>query len=267
VSFRSRSLLTAAVGLGLAGAVAAQEPARLGVAQGQALKPHGAPSSNQQVADTIAHTLRQSALLQGYRVDINFLNGVAELSGAVTNQLQKDEALRIVQGVPGVERVRDRLTMDAPVPVQQVQAAMPAVGDVANVPMQAGMPGGPMMGAPMMGGPMMGGPMMGAPMMAGPYTVPSEPTPIMQVGYGSPYALNTPAMPPYAWPTYAPYNNHSRNATPTAYPANAWPFIGPPYPFPKVPLGWRKVQLEWQDGHWWFGKVAGCMDWWRLRYW
>jgi hypothetical protein len=74
-------------------------------------------------------------------------------------------------------------------------------------------------------------------------------------------------MPPYAWPTYAPHNNYSRVGYPSAYPYHAWPFIGPPYPFPKVPLGWRKVILEWQDGHWWFGKAAMCYDWWRLRYW
>ena len=63
-----------------------------------------------------------------------------------------------------------------------------------------------------------------------------------------------PRLPPYAWPTYAPYNNYSRVAYPTAYPYNAFPFIGPYYPFPKVPLGWRKVQLEWEDGHWCYGR-------------
>ena len=25
------------------------------------------------------------------------------------------------------------------------------------------------------------------------------------------------------------------------------PYIGPFYPYPQVPLGWRKVQLEWDD--------------------
>ena len=28
-------------------------------------------------------------------------------------------------------------------------------------------------------------------------------------------------------------------------------YIGPFYPYPQVPLGWRKVTLEWDDG-WWF---------------
>jgi hypothetical protein len=73
-------------------------------------------------------------------------------------------------------------------------------------------------------------------------------------------------MPPYAWPTYAPYNNYSRVAYPEAYPMNAWPFIGPIHPFPKVPLGWRSVKLEWDDGYWWFSRTATKHDWWRLRF-
>ncbi|MGL4553384.1 MAG: hypothetical protein ACRC33_19630, partial [Gemmataceae bacterium] len=79
--------------------------------------------------------------------------------------------------------------------------------------------------------------------------------------------LNPPNMPPYAWPTYAPYNNFSRVAYPTAYPYQSWPFIGPVYPFPKVPLGWRSVKLEWDDGHWWFSRVGHPHNWWKLRYW
>jgi hypothetical protein len=38
---------------------------------------------------------------------------------------------------------------------------------------------------------------------------------------------------------------------PTQYSPSAWPYIGPFYPYPQVPLGWRKVTLEWDDG-WWF---------------
>jgi hypothetical protein len=92
-----------------------------------------------------------------------------------------------------------------------------------------------------------------------------EPTPVFQAA--PPYDLNPPKMPPYAWPSYAPYNNYSRVATPTLYPYNAWPFIGPCYPFPKVPLGWRSVKLQWQDGHWWYSRTATGHDWWRLRFW
>lgn len=79
--------------------------------------------------------------------------------------------------------------------------------------------------------------------------------------------LNPPNMPPYAWPTYAPYNNYSRVAYPNEYPAAAFPYIGPFYPFPKVPLGYRAIKLEWEDGHWWYGRTATKKDYWMVRYW
>ncbi len=37
---------------------------------------------------------------------------------------------------------------------------------------------------------------------------------------------------------------------PHQYSPTAWPYIGPFYPYPQVPLGWRKVMLEWDDGWW-----------------
>jgi hypothetical protein len=71
-----------------------------------------------------------------------------------------------------------------------------------------------------------------------------------------------PPMPPYAWPTYAPYNNYSRVAYPQAYPYTAWPYIGPFHPYPQVPLGWRKVQLEWDDGYWQLNFRPRTDRWW-----
>ena len=41
-----------------------------------------------------------------------------------------------------------------------------------------------------------------------------EPVPTFAAAVPSPYDLNPPRMPPYAWPTYAPYNNLSRVAYP-----------------------------------------------------
>ena len=43
------------------------------------------------------------------------------------------------------------------------------------------------------------------------------------------------------------------------YSPTAWPYIGPFYPYPQVPLGWRKVTLEWDDG-WWFLDFKDCKD-------
>jgi osmotically-inducible protein OsmY len=60
-----------------------------------------------------------------------------------------------------------------------------------------------------------------------------------------------PYMPNYAWPGYAAYPNYAAVTYPQQYSPSAWPYIGPFYPYPQVPLGWRKVSLEWDDG-WWF---------------
>jgi hypothetical protein len=93
-----------------------------------------------------------------------------------------------------------------------------------------------------------------------------EPAPVGAPGQISP-DLQAPPLPPYAWPTYAPHNNISRVGYPQAYPYNAFPFIGPYYPFPKVPLGWRKVTLEWEDGHWYIGRNSAPHDYWRVKFW
>jgi hypothetical protein len=60
-----------------------------------------------------------------------------------------------------------------------------------------------------------------------------------------------PRMPNYAWPGYAAYPNYAGVTYPKQYSPMAWPYIGPFYPYPQCPMGWRKVTLEWHDG-WWF---------------
>ncbi|HRF02189.1 MAG TPA: hypothetical protein PLI18_16855, partial [Pirellulaceae bacterium] len=60
-----------------------------------------------------------------------------------------------------------------------------------------------------------------------------------------------PQMPNYAWPGYAAHPNYGAVSYPQQYSPTAWPYIGPFYPYPQVPLGWRKVTMEWKDG-WWF---------------
>jgi hypothetical protein len=70
-------------------------------------------------------------------------------------------------------------------------------------------------------------------------------------GQPAPYHYDSPHMPGYAWPSYAAYPNYASVTYPKQYSPTAWPYIGPFYPYPQVPLGWRKVSLEWKDG-WWF---------------
>jgi osmotically-inducible protein OsmY len=108
---------------------------------------------------------------------------------------------------------------------------------------QGGYPGGPPMGGPPMGGGVpMGPPQGGAP----PY-----PPSYGQAGMGQSAAVyNNPSMPDYAWPSYAQYPNSAAVSYPQQYSASAWPYIGPFYPYPQVPLGWRDATLRWDDGQW-----------------
>ncbi|PQO45336.1 BON domain-containing protein [Blastopirellula marina] len=73
-----------------------------------------------------------------------------------------------------------------------------------------------------------------------------------QYGYGHyrPVRYDHPRMPGYAWPAYASHPNYAAVTYPRQYSPQAWPYIGPFYPYPQVPLGWRKVEMEWKDGWW-----------------
>jgi len=83
---------------------------------------------------------------------------------------------------------------------------------------------------------------------------PSGPAPMpagAPMGSGvAPVRYDQPHMPNCAWPSYAAYPNYAAVAYPKQYSPTAWPYIGPFYPYPQVPLGWRKVTLEWDDGWW-----------------
>jgi hypothetical protein len=79
------------------------------------------------------------------------------------------------------------------------------------------------------------------------------PVPMHLPGSGlgiAPARYDHPHMPGYAWPSYAAYPNYAGVTYPRQYSPTAWPYIGPFYPYPQVPLGWRKVTLEWDDGWW-----------------
>ncbi len=83
---------------------------------------------------------------------------------------------------------------------------------------------------------------------------PGGPRPMGAAGVGAPpipMRGDGPNMPNYAWPSYASYPNYAALQYPTQYSPAAWPYIGPFYPYPQVPLGWRRVSLEWDDG-WWY---------------
>jgi hypothetical protein len=280
VTVRSSALLAAALGAWLAtphprvatAQEQAAEPAPFAAPSGQALPPRPEPSPNQRLADAVAERLRQSGQLRHYHVDVSVEGGTVELTGQVTDQAQRAEVLRLVQSVPGVARVRDRLVLPGARSVVRTQATTQVVLQEPGP-----LPGkGPEKIAPP---PPNGGPLQepgplpdkGAEKIAPPPPAggaPPEPTPIFRAPPGlANAATNPPPLPPYAWPTFAPYNNYSRVAYPTVLPPQAWPFIGPQYPFPKIPLGWRSVKLTYYNGAWWYGRRATGHDWWRIRYW
>jgi hypothetical protein len=83
--------------------------------------------------------------------------------------------------------------------------------------------------------------------------MPGGPVPMYSPGSGvgiAPARYDHPQMPGHAWPSYAAYPNYAAVTYPKQYSPTAWPYIGPFYPYPQVPLGWRKVTLEWDDGWW-----------------
>jgi hypothetical protein len=197
--------------------------------------PVAATNPNQQLADAVAARIRGTDLATGADVSIVARDGTVQLTGSVRTAAHKDRLIAEVRAVAGVVLVRDAVAVQTPGVVQ-----------VQNPPLAAPV-------APLPIGPVGGNPIV-------------EPAPIGVPGQISP-DLQAPPLPPYAWPTYAPHNNLSRVGYPEAYPYNAFPFIGPYYPFPKVPLGWRKVTLEWEDGHWYLGRNSAPHDYWRVRFW
>lgn len=207
-----------------------------------------AATTNQRLAESVAARLANTSVTDGSDVSLVTDNGTVTVTGGCRSAEQKAAILGEVRVVPGVKLVKDGLSVGGP--IMQAQAAGPVSGTppAGVMPPMGGMPGG------------MSG-------MSGGYAGPAgEPYPVGNPGAAG-YEGAAPPLPPHAWPTYAPYNNVSRVAYPQSYPYNAFPFIGPFYPFPKVPLGWRSVNLQWEDGHWFMGRTAVPHDYWRARFW
>jgi hypothetical protein len=236
-----RALYVLAIVSGLNGSVYANPPAPLPVSATKT-------NPNQTLAVDIAYRLRSTGNATGADLSIDVREGIVTLSGTAKDAAQKAKLIADAKGVQGVIVVRDNIRVPG-TGIVQVQDA-PGLPPLSPSPLA---PVGPGIGFP-------------AAAPAAPLAPIVEPTPLGVPGQAAP-DLQAPNLPPYAWPTYAPHNNVSRVAYPQAYPYNAFPFIGPYYPFPKVPLGWRKVTLEWEDGHWYLGRNSTPHDYWRVRFW
>ena len=181
-----------------------------------------AGGSNQAVANQIAQAIGRYQVA-GMDIEVRYNKGIATLNGTVAHPQQKMFAQQVAMSVPGVQNVNNQLSFGPPPSAIQPVAY--------QQPMGPGGPGGP--GGPMMVPP---GPAAGAHAHGG--------------GAGSHIAYDLPNLPDYSWPTYASYPNYASLTYPKEYSASSWPYIGPFYPYPQVPLGWRKVQMEWDDGYW-----------------
>lgn len=244
-----RSLTTLAAALALGGTTLAKGPVKATkVTKAPKVTEVSQPSTaqsaalNQKLAEAVAARLSQSSVAEGADVALVTDDGAVTVTGGCMTAEQKKAILGEIRVVTGVKLVRDGLTVGG---VQQAQA----LGPVAGVPPTSVMPQATLGGA------------VGAPGYGGPLQEP------LGLGQGGGYEGAAPPLPPYAWPTYAPHNNVSRVGYPESYPYNAFPYIGPFYPFPKVPLGWRSVNLTWEDGHWFMGRTAVPHDYWRVRFW
>jgi len=325
------------------------------VAASAALVPTWALAGNQEVAEQIAASLKDSGLLHGYKIGVKYQEGTAWLRGQVASREQMNTALQLVYKTPGVTRVVNNLVVAseqaprgpvatqsppaaAPLqqPLQQVDGAvaaeqhrrpvsremrgsqmqLPVVGSepVVETPKPIGRADRvgslfapsptPQVNVTALQEPTLAPPR--APTEADP-SAPEQPTPppvavthltaagqavaprgsrplpiaYVQAAPPAPAAANAgapapiaapapqpaslgapipagqggvqydhPNLPNYAWPTYAAYPNYAAVTYPKQYSPTAWPYIGPFYPYPQVPLGWRKVVLEWHDGWW-----------------
>ena len=230
----------------------------------------GADQDDKATAQRIATVLRDSGKMQSYSIGVKYRNGTAWLAGRVTSKEQATTALEIVSNIEGVDQIVNNLTI-APAPAApstSSRKAMPAKkpaeiqfaeaqqaqiqAQQAQIQMAAAMGQGRM---PVPAGYQQLPPgQLDHNMQAQPVPGYGRPLPAYQPGMGGGVARATydqANMPNYAWPSYAAHPNYAALSYPKQYSASAWPFIGPFYPYPQVPLGWRRVSLEWDDG-WWF---------------
>jgi hypothetical protein len=212
-----------------------------------------------QTANQIAHNLRSGGM-KHYNVGVGSRGGVITLRGNVASENQRNLALAIAQNTQGVAQVVDQMTIGVPQAAPTVQpaaATAPALAGPATTATPVAAPAAAQMptarAMPVGVAPSMSIP--GRQGMASPaaFQQGGGPIPAYVPGTGggvAPAKYDQPHLPRHAWPAYAAYPNYGAVTYPKQYSPTAWPYIGPFYPYPQVPLGWRKVTLEWDDGWW-----------------
>jgi hypothetical protein len=227
---------------------------------------------DQSVADGISANCKDAGLARrGNDIGIEVRGGVAILSGKVMSREDALKATQVAQRSQGVRRVENRIQVAEsapamaarrPSPVQQTSASARR-GGVRPANFQGEEPADMTeMPAEVVAQPPMAPQAAPPGVMAAPY----PPSPMGGPGYGmggpQQVAYDQPNLPNHSWPTYGQYPNYAAVTYPKQYSASAWPYIGPFYPYPQVPLGWRKAQLEWDDGYWQLNFRPRTERWW-----
>lgn len=206
---------------------------------------------------------KQQGTLKNFSLDMEVKDGVVFLTGRVATKTQKSLVLTMAQKAQhlGVVEIRDGIRVAAKT---ETAKATPAVARTEEQPISSRnrqasatqefdyLSGNSRTVAP---------PARVASLPARvPAALPQQPMAQGQAPLQSPAYIpastngvryDSPGLPNYAWPSYAPHPNYGAVTYPKTYSPTAWPYIGPFYPYPQVPLGWRKVTLEWDDG-WWY---------------
>ena len=204
---------------------------------------------------------KEAGQLRGFGVDVKSQNGVVQLVGRASSEAQRNTIIALAEGVEGVTGVRQNISVPKAAPAmpkpvfaaQEVEAnslAPVAVDPVVRPARESAAPSVAVAAMPVASeeAPMTRTVANFAP---APGPVAGQPVPMAAVPAPGTPRYDTPNLPNYAWPGYAAHPNYAQVTYPTQYSPSAWPFIGPFYPYPQVPLGWRRVSLEWDDG-WWF---------------
>ncbi|MFP6665844.1 MAG: BON domain-containing protein, partial [Pirellulales bacterium] len=245
--------------------------------------PRGATLTRAQIAQKIATVMKESGAMKDYSLSINFSDGIATLRGTVASKSQMRTAMQIAQASPYVNKVVNQMgikqpatssaaappqavvalpkiltapkapaatikTVAAPPQSKRLRATSPSISAKQQLARPASRP------VPFAASQSTGG---GQQPRLTPVSQPAAnsgaPAPAYIAGAGggiAPATFDQPNLPGHAWPSYASYPNYGGLTYPKQYSPTAWPYIGPFYPYPQVPLGWRKVTLEWDDGWW-----------------
>lgn len=245
-----------------------------------ALMPAWAFAGEQDDAQRIATGIRQSGQLKDYSIGVKFENGTAYLMGRVASDEQAETAIELAKTMDGVTEVVNNLEIKPT--IKQDYEVTPTSGDVSSrrtvkrdevvfgaasrapstrqfPETQTSAEAEPSAPAPQRAASQ---PVRRAnyQVQGGGYAGTASPIPIGVPSNSAPQrtAYDQPHMPCYSWPSYASYPNYGAVTYPQQYSASSWPYIGPFYPYPQVPLGWRRVSMEWKDGWWWLDFNDHC---------